>query len=189
MIRGTKIVLREKRLGDATKDYAWKRDAELASLDATIPLEIPFSLYLSSYAEDLCHANTRGHRFAIETLDGKHIGNCTYYNLDEYKGEAELGILIGDRAYWNRGYGADAVIMLVNHIFEEVNLKRIYLHTLEFNIRAKECFQKCGFTPCGQTNRGGQFFTIMEIKRANYKKPLIKLPYTARTTTYGDNLP
>ena len=169
MLKGQKVVLREKRLEDATKDYAWKRDAELATLDATIPLDIPFSLYLSSYAEELCYADTRGRRFAIETLDGKHIGNCTYYNLDEHKGEAELGILIGDRSYWNRGYGTDAVITLVNHIFGEIKLKRVYLHTLEYNVRAKECFQKCGFTPCGQANRGDKLFTVMDIKRVDCK--------------------
>ena len=172
MIKGTKVVLREKRLEDATNDYAWRRDAELAYLDATTPLNMSFSEYLLSYADELRYANIRGHRYAIETLDGKHIGNCTYYNLDERKGEAELGILIGERAFWDKGYGADAVITLVNQSFEKANLKRIYLHTLEWNVRAKKCFQKCGFVPCGHVNRGGQNFIIMEIKKADYKKPL-----------------
>ncbi|HJX70061.1 MAG TPA: GNAT family protein [Dehalococcoidia bacterium] len=169
MIKVTKVVLREKSLTDAPNDYTWKRDEELACLDATIPLEMPFSEYLLSYAMELRYANTGGRRFAIETLDGKHIGNCSYYNVDEHKGEAELGILIGERDYWNKGYGADAVTTLASQVFEETNLKRIYLHTLEWNIRAKRCFQKCGFIPCGRVNRAGQDFIIMEIKKADYK--------------------
>lgn len=167
MIKGTMVVLREKRLEDAMQDYAWRSDAELASLDATLPINIPFSQYLSVYAEELQYANTKGRRFAIETLDGRHIGNCNYYNLDKYKGEAELGILIGDRDYWDRGYGADAVITLVNQLFSETKLKRMYLHTLEWNDRAKKCFEKCGFTPLRLVIRGGQKFIFMEIRNTD----------------------
>ncbi len=166
MIKGSKVVLRGKRLEDARNDYAWKTDAELARLDATIPLDMPFSHYLISYAEELRYGDMRGGRYAIETLEGKHIGNCSYYNLDEDKGEVELGILIGDRAYWDKGYGTEAVTILVPQIFEETNIKRIYLHTLEGNIRAQKCFQKCGFTPSGRVTRGGHNFILMELKRS-----------------------
>ena len=169
MIKGTKIILREKKLEDAANDYAWRIDAELAYLDASTPLDMSFSEFLPGYADELCYANISGHRYAIETLDGRHIGNCSYYNLDEHKEEAEIGILIGERAFWDKGYGTDAVITLVNQSFEEANLKRIYLHTLEWNIRAKKCFQKCGFVPCGRVNRGGHNFIIMEIKIDDYK--------------------
>jgi len=174
MIEGSKVVLRGKRLEDARNDYAWRTDADLAHLDATIPLNIPFSHYLINYAEELRYDNMRRRRYAIETMDGKHIGNCTYYNLDEDKGEAELGILIGDRAYWNRGYGTDAVNILVSQAFKETNIKRIYLHTLEGNIRARKCFQKCGFTPSGRVTRGGRNFILMELKKteeASAKEP------------------
>jgi len=169
MIKGMKIVLREKRLEDAANDYAWKTDAELARLDATIPLDMSYSEYLLIYADELRYANMGGHRFAIETLDGRHIGNCTYYNYDEYKGEAELGILIGDRAYWNKGYGADVVVTLINQIFEETNLKKIYLHTLDWNARAKRCFEKCGLVSCGYANRAGQTFIVMEIEKSSFQ--------------------
>jgi RimJ/RimL family protein N-acetyltransferase len=165
MIKGSKIVLRGKRLEDARKDYAWKTDAELARLDATIPLDMPFSHYLVSYAEELRYGNMGGRRYAIETLEGKHIGNCSYYNLDQDEKETELGILIGDRAYWNKGYGTDAVTTLVTQVFKETNIERIYLHTLEGNIRAQRCFQKCGFAPSGRVTRGGHNFILMELRK------------------------
>ena len=165
MIKGSKVVLRGKRLEDARNDYAWKTDAKLAHLDATIPLDIPFSHYLINYAEELRYGNMRGRRYAIETLNGKHIGNCSYYNLDQDEREAELGILIGERAYWNKGYGTEAVTILVTQIFKETNIKRIYLHTLEGNIRAQKCFQKCGFTPSGRVTRGEHNFILMELKK------------------------
>lgn len=165
MIKGKRVVLRGKRLEDARKDYAWKTDNELAHLDAAIPLDMPFFRYLLSYAEELRSDNTGGHRYAIETIDGKHIGNCSCYNLDQNKEEAELGIIIGDPDYWNKGYGSDTVTTLVNHVFKEEKLKRIYLHTLEENTRAQRCFQKCGFTPCGRVSRGEYDFIVMEIKK------------------------
>ena len=165
MIKGEKVVLRGKRLADARKDYAWKTNNELAHLDAAIPLDMPFFTYLLSYAEDLRYDNIGGHRYAIETIDGLHIGNCSYYNLDHDKGEAELGIIIGDPAYWNKGYGSDAVTTLLNHAFKEENLTRIYLHTLEDNTRAQRCFQKCSFVPCGRVSRGEHNFIVMETKK------------------------
>ncbi len=48
MIKGKKVVLRDKRLEDAWQDYAWKIDPELSRLDATIPLDVPFQTYLLS---------------------------------------------------------------------------------------------------------------------------------------------
>ena len=165
MMEGSKVVLRGKRLEDARNDYAWKTDADLAHLDATIPLNIPFSHYLISYAEELRYGNMGGRRYAIETLEGKHIGNCSYYNLEQDEKETELGILIGDRAYWNKGYGTDAVTTLVTQVFKETNIERIYLHTLEGNIRAQRCFQKCGFALSGRVTRGGHNFILMELKK------------------------
>jgi RimJ/RimL family protein N-acetyltransferase len=164
MIKGSKVMLREKRLEDAWNDYAWKKDPDLAGLDATLPLDLPFSMYLLSYAEELNHNDGRGYTYAIETLEGEHIGNCSYYNIDRDKGEAELGIIIGDTAYWNAGYGTDAATALVNYVFEKEGLKRMYLHTLVKNSRAQKCFQKCGFVPCGRVARSGYDFILMEMK-------------------------
>jgi RimJ/RimL family protein N-acetyltransferase len=51
-------------------------------------------------------ANRR--QFAVDTLEGRHIGNCAYYNIDKGGGEAEVGIMIGERSYWDKGYGTAA---------------------------------------------------------------------------------
>lgn len=166
MIRGQKVVLREKRLDDARQDYAWKTDPELARLDATLPLQVPFQTYLLTYAEELDRrADTRGRIFAIDTLEGKHIGNCCYYNVDRARKEAEVGILIGDAAYWDGGYGTEAVSLLLDHVFRQEGFKKVYLHTLAWNARAQRSFRKCGFSECGRVLRSGYDFIIMEMKR------------------------
>ncbi|MFC1979823.1 GNAT family N-acetyltransferase [Chloroflexota bacterium] len=170
MIIGEKIRLREKRLDDIRDDYAWQTDSELARLDAAPPLTTTFVRYLSDYTCNLCAPASIGYHFAIETIEGKHIGNCVVHNVDETKGEAELGIMIGNRDYWDKGCGADAVAILVNNIFRETGLRRIYLKALDWNKRARKCFKKCGFTPCGRLVQNGFVFILMEIHREQWEK-------------------
>jgi RimJ/RimL family protein N-acetyltransferase len=168
MIVGGKIKLRGKRLADAPDDYAWQTDPELAELDAAPLRTITFPQYLAEYTSELHYPSLTRHRFAIETLDSEHIGNCSYYGVNKTKGEAELGIMIGNRSYWDKGYGADAVSTLVNHIFRQTKLNRIYLKTLVSNTRAQKCFQKCGFTQYRQLNRDGYNFALMELHRKQW---------------------
>ena len=179
IITGNKVVLREKRLSDALNDYTWQTDPELSQLDASLPVAVDFPQYLSYYATELHYPASPRCRLAVETLDGKHIGNCVYYNINDPKGEAELGIMIGDRNYWDKGYGADAVTTLVSYIFRQTNLKRIYLKTLDSNSRAQKCFKKCGFTPYGHLVRDGFSFTLMEINRKQWQEQ--------QTKTYNNN--
>ncbi len=169
ILTGSKVRLRPKRLQDATDDYSWRRDAELCRLDASTPILCCFEEFLANYIEDL-HRPDPSYHFAIETLDGKHIGNCSYFNVDEANGEAEMGIMIGDRSYWDRGYGADAILTSLGYIFSQTKLNRIYLKTLNWNIRAQKCFRKCGFVPCGQLVLGDHTFIVMEFHLSDEHK-------------------
>lgn len=169
VLTSNKVNLRPKRLQDAANDYSWRQDAELCRLDAAIPISCSFEEFLENYTEEL-YRPSKSYRFAIETPEGKHIGNCSYFNIDETKKEAEMGIMIGDRAYWNHGYGVDAILATLNHIFSQTDLKRVYLKTLSWNIRAHKCFQKCGFVPCGQITHGDYTFILMETHRPNKRK-------------------
>jgi RimJ/RimL family protein N-acetyltransferase len=169
--RGQKVVLREKRLSDAANDYIWETDSELMDMDAAEVVEVPFSEFLLHYAEVVHLQSKRNHRFAIENMEGKYIGNCGYYNVDLIRKEAEIGIMIGDREYWGRGYGSDAIATLVKYVFQNVGLGKIRLLTLNSNIRAQRCFEKCGFASCGRLARNGYEFTVMELYRGNPNPP------------------
>lgn len=170
IIIGRKIKLRKKTITDARDDYAWHNDPELARIDAAPRLTLPFIQYLSIYADELYRESPVRYEFAIDTPDDKHIGNCIYYGIDMFRGETELGIVIGNRDYWNEGYGTDAVTILVTHIFRQVDFKRIYLKTLVSNSRAQKCFQKCGFSPYGRRNRDGHSFVLMEMYRKQWEE-------------------
>ena len=164
VLLGNKVRIRQKCISDAANDYSWRTDTELCRLDAAIPSLLSFEEYLKLYAEELRYPS-QGRRFAIETMDGKHIGNCSYFNIDETRKDSEFGIMIGDRDYWNQSYGTDAIQTLIKHVFLHTNLERIYLKTLNWNIRAQKCFEKCGFAPQGQLFYGEYSFIIMEIHR------------------------
>ena len=170
ILRGKKVILREKRLEDAYQDYLWRTDEELSRLDATAPLRTNFPDFKAFYSDELEFPIPRRNKFAVEDLSGKHIGNCMYYDLDKRKGQVELGIMLGEKAYWSHGYGADTVMTLLEYLFNMEKVKRIYLHTLEWNNRAQRCFEKCGFVSCDKVKRDGQTFVVMEIFQEQWEK-------------------
>jgi RimJ/RimL family protein N-acetyltransferase len=171
LILGDKVRLRQKKVSDAARDFAWQSDAELAQLDAAPTPAMSFQTFLAEYTREIRFPAATRCRFAIESLEGGHIGNCTYYSIDEKRGEAELGIMIGNREYWGQGYGTSAVKTLVDHIFRQTRLNRIHLKTLETNLRAQHCFARCGFTPYGHVKRDGYAFLLMELKREQWTPP------------------
>jgi RimJ/RimL family protein N-acetyltransferase len=164
-LKGLKVVLREKRESDAARDYVWRCDAELARYDAVLPLKLSVQEFTLYYIEQLRNPKEGRRWFAIENLDGKHIGNCMYYDVDEGRKQAKIGIIIGDREYWGQGYGTEAVKLLVSYIFDETDLNRLHLDTLDWNIRAQRCFQKCGFVVHGRLTKKGNNFLLMELRR------------------------
>jgi len=160
--RGALVVLREKRLGDAYNDYRWRTDPELARFDAARPFAATYNDYLALYRDELSYPSPYRRSLAIEDAQGRHIGNAMYYNIDTIRREAEIGITIGEREYWGKGYGADAVQTLVRHIFRVTGFRRIYLKTLDWNTRAQRSFENAGFRTCGRARRGGNAFVVME---------------------------
>ena len=167
---GKRVVLRQKQVSDARNDYSWSIDEELSRLDAASPIRLTFQQAVMLYEEELAYPASRRQRFAIETLEGLHIGNCMYYDINHMRGEAELGIMIGDRRYWGKSYGTDAVNTLIRYIFSETQLRRVYLHTLDWNARAHKAFQKSGFVDIGRVKHSGKNFFAMEILKEQWER-------------------
>ncbi len=169
-LKGVRVVLRDKRVEDAESDYIWRSDPELARLDAAYPLTMNYDRYLKMFQDQLRYPTPGSHHFGIEVAGGRFIGNCMYYDLDSVNRQAEVGIVIGDRDYWSGAYGFDAVVTLLEFMFEERNLKRVYLHTLEWNERAQKCFSRCGFNALRTVRRMGQDFLLMEVFREEWQE-------------------
>ncbi len=172
--RGRRTVLRRKRIGDAANEYAWRSDEELARYDASQPVRVSFADYQRSWSFDLRFTDVGSRAFAIEDENGRHIGNIMYYNVDGPRGEAELGISIGERGYWSQGYGSDALAAVVRTVFASTGLRRLYLHTLDWNARAQRCFEKAGFVAAGSSWRNGRTFVVMEVRREWLEAPAVE---------------
>ncbi|MEZ4522822.1 MAG: GNAT family protein [Thermomicrobiales bacterium] len=87
--------------------------------------------------------------FAIE-VDGTFIGQCGLHNFNETSRTAELGIGIGDKDYWGRGYGREAVNLLVEYAFRYRNFRRVWLWVHADNERAIRAYLACGFVEEGR---------------------------------------
>ena len=162
-LRGASIIIREKRLEDAETEYEWRIDPELSELDAARPLVMSYEEFLRIFKAQFDYPTPWVKRLSVETDDGIHIGNIMYYDIDTVTKEAEIGIMIGNRGYWSKGYGFDIMITLIDHIFSNTSLKRLYLHTLDWNHRAQRCFEKCGFRPLKKVWRMSRNFILMEV--------------------------
>ncbi len=90
-----------------------------------------------------------GTTFAIE-VDGVMVGQCALFNLHPVAHRMELGITIGDQEYWGKGYGSEAVQLLVDYGFRHHNLHRISLEVHARNERAIRAYSRCGFLEEGR---------------------------------------
>ncbi len=166
--RGQLIVLRAKSLADARQDYDWRCDAELATFDAARPFGGTFPEYLSIFGDELSYPSPYRRTLAVEDMGGRHIGNVMYYNVDYQRREAEIGVTIGFRDCWSRGFGTDLIGTFLRYLFLNTVLDRVYLKTLDWNKRAQRCFEKAGFARYGTSRRGEYNFVLMDVRRDDF---------------------
>ena len=93
------------------------------------------------------------------------IGTIGLYDVNSIARHAELGISIGEKAYWNRGFGSEAIRILLNEGFYKYNLHRIELRVNARNHRAIKAYEKVGFVHEGtkreSTFRDGEYMDML----------------------------
>lgn len=176
LARGNLVILRAKTLKDAEQDYAWRRDPELATFDAARPFGGTFSEYLAIFGDELAYPSPYRRTLAVEDMEGRHIGNVMYYNVDYQRRDAEIGVTIGLKEYWGRGFGTDLIRAFLRYLFENTVLERIHLKTLDWNVRAQHCFENAGFRRYGQSRRGEYSFVLMEVWKSEFMGAQAKAP-------------
>ncbi|MCZ4124731.1 GNAT family N-acetyltransferase [Streptomyces sp. H39-S7] len=88
-----------------------------------------------------------------DLVDGRPIGMADYRDLDPFAGGATVGITIGERDFWGRGHGTEALRLLVGHLFDTCRLHRVELDTWSGNERAMRAFEKTGFREEGRRRK------------------------------------
>ena len=175
MLEGELVRLRAYRREDIDKVLRYINDPEVKKY--LIP-GIPFPLRKEDeekWYQNLDAFSTKSYSFAIETLsDEEYIGGCGINNIDWKNSVAMVGIFLG-RPHWNKGYGTDAMKVLVRFIFDEMNINKIKLGVYGFNKRAIRVYEKVGFKVEGvlreELYREGKYHDvyIMGLLRREWK--------------------
>jgi len=146
-IPGKRIYLSPMNPDDVDKYTKWINDLEIS-------LYLNFGNQVFSREKEkeaLEELSRQGHNFAIVEREYDNlIGNCSLMDVDQTHSSAELGIFIGNKDYWNKGYGHEAVTLLLDYGFSLLNLENIMLRVHSFNKRAINCYKKCGFKEMGR---------------------------------------
>jgi RimJ/RimL family protein N-acetyltransferase len=132
---------------EVSKFFAqWNRDSEYMRLLDTDPPRLHSSKSIKEWIEKDFENNKDMYWFAIRTLeDDRLLGDITLSVINWGSREAFAGIGIGAREFWGKGYGTDAMRLLLRYGFIELNLRRISLTVFEFNQRALRSYEKVGF--------------------------------------------
>jgi len=142
VILGEKTRLRAIEREDIPTFVRWFNDPEVRRyLEMYVPMsKAEEEQWFERYLKD-----DSSRFFGIETCDGVLIGNVGLHSIDWKNRSAVLGVVIAEKEYWGKGYGSDAITTLLRFVFGEMNLHRIHLSAFEFNERAINCYEKCGF--------------------------------------------
>jgi RimJ/RimL family protein N-acetyltransferase len=184
-ISGSRCYLSPINPDDYEKYTEWLNDPEIA-----VHLHLfPEIITLSSEREALERLSRQGHTFAIVDLETNElIGNCGFVNVDFINRCADFGIFIGNKRYWNRDYGEEAVTLALDYGFNILNLTNIMLTVFSFNRRAVACYRKCGFREIGRRRKskllGGREYDViyMDILAQELRNPVLAvLPEPAET--------
>ncbi|MCT8976230.1 GNAT family N-acetyltransferase [Clostridium sp. CX1] len=145
MYIGKKVRLREYRKEDIPLRVTYINDPEIIkSLTPDIPY--PMTLHEEEKWFQSVTALNDTYKFAIETLnDSKFIGGCSINSVDWKNSVATVGIFIGNRQYRGKGYGTDAMRVLTDFVFMQMNINKIRLIVYSYNESAIRCYEKCGY--------------------------------------------
>ena len=134
------VPLREE---DAEALFRWITDRELVELSA--PFDPPTADQHRRWFDSI-RSRDDVEIYGIRLVeDDRLIGSCQLHSIDRQSASAELQIRIGERDAWGRGYGTEAVRLLVEHAFGDLGLRRVELHVFATNHRAIRAYEKVGF--------------------------------------------
>lgn len=142
MYQGTRVRLRPLERRHLSSCVEWLNDPEITEhLSFSEPISMEGE---QRWYEDLLRDKSTK-VYAVETLQGEHIGNLGLHDIDLHSRKTEFGIFIGKKDLWGKGYGTEAVLLALKLAFEGLNLNKVFLRVFTGNKRAQKCYEKAGF--------------------------------------------
>ncbi len=166
MIYGERLRLRATEREDLSRYVAWLNDPEVI---ANLALSYPMSQASEErWFDKMLSLPPAEQVLVIETKDGaewKPIGNTSFMHVDGINRSAEIGIVIGEKAYWNQGYGRDTMRLMLQYGFCNLNLHRIFLKVYERNVRGIKAYEHAGFQHEGRMRQAafldGRYYDVL----------------------------
>ena len=146
-LTGPRVYLSPMRVEDAEIYCRWLNDPAVTE---KLGMSGKGNMPLESERKWITENGDRYQYAIVHLSDDVLLGNCGFNKIDALNQSAEVGVFLGDESQWNKGYGAEALGLLVTYGFRQLNLHSIYLHVFGFNARAMACYCKLGFTECGR---------------------------------------
>lgn len=147
MIKGKKVILRPVKQKDFAAIYQWVNDSEIMPYWYGRDKARIFE-WIKKHFTPAIKGKTDYTYWMIEAC-GKPIGYmCNTAEKDddgEFMGHVEIDILIGEKEFWGKGYGSDALKIMVRYAFEEQKAERVFLKPRTVNSRAIHVYEKVGF--------------------------------------------
>ena len=151
MLKGRKVKLAPIERKHIDLFLKWFNDPEVTQY---LTMYKPMTRHMEEEWYDALKHKEDAVYFSIQIINeeefDKVIGNCAIHNIDCRNRAASCGITIGDKNYQNKGYGTEAMELLVEYGFHILNLNRIELSVYDFNTRAFKTYQKVGFVEEGR---------------------------------------
>lgn len=156
----------------------WSRDSEFQQLwDADVPMIRDVKQTQESFRKDFEKERPGNYGFMIQRLeDDRFIGMVGLWHAETPHRNAFVSIGIGERELWGKGYGTDAMNLILRYGFLELNLRRVTLDTFSNNPRAIRAYEKVGFVHEGvirgamKRNNQRRDFIFMGISRQDWEK-------------------
>jgi RimJ/RimL family protein N-acetyltransferase len=146
MILGKTIRLRALEREDLKLLAGWLNDPEVRK---NLSMYNPISMGQEEiWYENMLKQPSDEQPLAIEVPEEEGwrlIGDISLMHLNWRVRDAELGLYIGEKSFWNRGFGRKAIRLLLRHAFQTMNLNRVYLRVNETNLRGIRSYEKAGF--------------------------------------------
>jgi RimJ/RimL family protein N-acetyltransferase len=158
-IIGPTVILRdESREADREDHFRWLNLEEWNYYDEPDRPFQPINREAFNARRDRPVVPTLGtNRWEVDTRAGKHIGWVVTYGLDEQAGSILVGIDLPEAETWGKGYGSQALSLLVAHLFQEMALREVRLDTWTGNARMRGVAEKCGFSETGRSPHRAPF--------------------------------
>jgi RimJ/RimL family protein N-acetyltransferase len=153
LFEGSLVRLRALQPGDEEIVFSQMLDSEISRRDSSVEWPKSLAEIKESLEKHDRQAKNDDKGLMIETLDGRIVGGVNTQLSDPRNGVFSVGISLGDRTEWGKGYAKQAMLIVLRHMFHERRYQKCNIGVYDFNSRAIGLYRHLGFSDEGRLRR------------------------------------